>query len=149
MNPELRHLLARALVRIRGGHEPGIQNDIEEALNKPSKPLSGTVLHGVFAKQGCYSDQAIWTVALYLDRAKAEEHAKLAQAWANERLTRFRAEDGAYRRQDEQNPYDFANGYEDDLEFFVGVEFVCHDPMNHLTEHASLMDYCREKGWVP
>lgn len=29
---ELRHLLARALTRLKGGHEPGITNDIEEAL---------------------------------------------------------------------------------------------------------------------
>lgn len=29
---ELRHLLARALSKLQGGHEPGIQNDILEAL---------------------------------------------------------------------------------------------------------------------
>jgi len=31
---ELEHLLARALVRLQGGHEPGITNDIVEVIER-------------------------------------------------------------------------------------------------------------------
>lgn len=107
----------------------------------------GTVLHTVFGRAGSYEETEEWAVASYVDRAKAEEHMKLAQAWREDWAQRFE-EDYDWAIMDEVCPFDAFKPSNRDVRYYVGLTFVHHDPAAYAQESAVMIDYAKAHGWL-
>lgn len=107
------------------------------------------ILHAVYAVGGSYDDAFSRVVALYEDRAVAEEHARLANEFMQARQAAFQ-EDYDYEKLT-ANPYDLSietgGLYEADAKYVVVLLFVHGRPEQYQAEHAVLSDEAKMKGW--
>jgi hypothetical protein len=117
------------------------------------------VLHVVWAESGEYSGRAIWTVAAYLERAQAERHVSLAQAWSDaawqalrdafdEPEVGFDEEEVLREAAERGNPYD-STGTIDKPRYSLLLLAVHADAERYRALEPVLLDYCKEQGWVP
>jgi len=126
------------------------------------EPKAGSVLFTVFGEQGSYSDYSIWTVAAYLDKAKAEALAEKLNAWVK---AYKKAEDNSdYSFLDHDHPLAISPDPSDwnhqtgdrtfhhprtDRQYGVDKLFLHEDPEKLVEEYETLTDYAKEKGWIP
>jgi hypothetical protein len=121
-----------------------------DAVTKP-----GTLLFAVVATSGSYSDRSIHTVATYLDRATAHNHALLARERAVELSVLYDlCLDGIERewpQPDPVNEFDPASPWErsEAPKYTVEVVYLHHEPTQHLVERNVLTDLARERGLLP
>lgn len=116
-----------------------------------SVPAPGSILHVVWGNEDIYSSHAEWTVAAYLDREKALDHAQKAQEWHDKNCTEYlTSEDYDRTILDRTNPYDtYRNSSRGDREYEVFPLFVHFDVEQFRTEAATLADKARELGYLP
>lgn len=145
-------------------------------MSTPTPSQMPTLLHAVWGDAGAFESRSEWLVAVYADRAMAERHCELAQAWRTcaERLA-FDGEDPpedllAKLTEDDKkrlperdsvlvgddihatttgNPYDTFPQFWDRATYTVHVVMLHHTLEDHVAQVAAGTELAKSNGWIP
>lgn len=120
--------------------------------------MSAPVVWLVVGDCGDYSDRAIWTVAAYFDRAKAEAHAAAANVWCMDFLAKTEASVDYIDGEDYPCPVDRVRASyrppnyttkEKRGDYRVSPVALHSDVTNYDATEAVVLDWMKENGVCP